>query len=67
MADLHPFALRRILALRQFPVLCDAELGDLALFAENVAEVTLPAGVTGRFVWNGRSTPLHAGKQTVRF
>ena len=31
------------------------------------AEVTLPAGVTGRFVWNGRSTPLHAGKQTVRF
>src|SRR5690242_10646190 len=45
MPDLHPFALRRILALRQFPVLCDAELGELALFAENVAEVTLPAGI----------------------
>lgn len=44
MADVHPFALRRILALRQFPILCDAELGELALFAENVAEVTLPAG-----------------------
>jgi hypothetical protein len=31
------------------------------------AEVTLPVGVTGRFEWNGRSTALHAGKQTVRF
>jgi CRP-like cAMP-binding protein len=44
MPDLHPFALRRILALRQFPILCDAELGELALFAENIAEVTLSAG-----------------------
>lgn len=44
MADVSPFALRRILALRQFPILCDAELGELALFAENVTEVTLPAG-----------------------
>jgi hypothetical protein len=31
------------------------------------AEVTLPAGVTGRFEWYGRSAPLHSGKQTVRF
>lgn len=46
MADIHPFALRRILALRQFPILCDAELGELALFAENVTDVTLPAGAT---------------------
>lgn len=44
MAELHPFALRRILALRQFPILCDAEIADLALIAENVTEVTLPAG-----------------------
>jgi len=44
MADGNPFALRRMLALRQFPVLCNADLGELALLAENVAEVTLPAG-----------------------
>lgn len=44
MADVNPLALRRILALRQFPILRDAELGELALFAENVAEVTLSAG-----------------------
>ena len=31
------------------------------------AEVTLPAGVSGRFEWQGRSAPLHPGKQTVRF
>ncbi len=44
MADVNPFALRRILALRQFPILCDADLGELALFAENVTEAVLPAG-----------------------
>src|SRR5262245_51531367 len=43
MTDLYPFALRRILALRQFPILREAELGELALFAENATEVTLPA------------------------
>jgi len=58
MPDLHPFALRRILALRQFPVLCDAELGELALFAENVAEVTLPAG-TAVATAGSRLTALH--------
>ena len=31
------------------------------------ADVTLPAGVTGRFEWQGRTMPLHAGKQSVRF
>ena len=31
------------------------------------ADVTLPTGVSGRFEWRGRSAPLHAGKQTVRF
>lgn len=58
MPDLHPFALRRILTLRQFPVLCDAELGELALFAENVAEVTLPAG-TAVATAGSQLTALH--------
>ncbi len=58
MADLHPFALRRILALRQFPILCDAELGELALFAENVAEVALPAG-TAVATAGSQLTALH--------
>jgi len=31
------------------------------------AEVTLPAGVSGRFEWHGRTVPLHAGRQSVRF
>jgi CRP-like cAMP-binding protein len=44
LPEIHPFAVRRILALRQFPILRDAELGELASFAENVTEVTLPAG-----------------------
>ena len=29
------------------------------------AEITLPAGKTGEFIWHGRSTPLHAGAQHV--
>lgn len=44
MPDGNPFALRRLLALRRFPILCDADLGELALLAENVSEVKLPAG-----------------------
>jgi CRP-like cAMP-binding protein len=43
MRDVTPASLRRILMLRQFPILCDAELGELAMFAENVTEVVLPA------------------------
>ena len=27
------------------------------------ADVTLPAGLSGSFVWQGKSTPLHAGRQ----
>src|SRR5438477_2258627 len=44
MAKPHPFALRRMLALRQFAALRDADLAELALLAENVTEVRLPAG-----------------------
>jgi CRP-like cAMP-binding protein len=44
MAELHPRVLRRMLALRRFPVLADAELSELALVAENVTESTLAAG-----------------------
>src|SRR5205823_7086189 len=29
------------------------------------AAVTLPAGVTGTFEWNGRRLPLHAGRQEL--
>jgi CRP-like cAMP-binding protein len=43
MRDITPSTLRRILMLRQFPILCDAELGELAMFADNVTEVVLPA------------------------
>jgi CRP-like cAMP-binding protein len=43
MPDITPSALRRILILKQFPILCDTELGELAMFAENVTEVVLPA------------------------
>jgi len=44
MAELSPFELRRMLALRRFPVISEAELAELAMLAENVTEVTLPAG-----------------------
>ncbi len=44
MPELHPFVLRRILALRRFAALADADLAALALVAENVTEVTLPPG-----------------------
>lgn len=43
MPDITPSTLRRILTLKQFPILRDAELGELAMFAENVTEVVLPA------------------------
>jgi CRP-like cAMP-binding protein len=46
MRDVTPSTLRRILMLRQFPILCDAELGELAMFAENVSEVILPPNTT---------------------
>ena len=31
-----------------------------------VAEVSLPEGVTGSYIWSGRSTELHGGRQTLR-
>jgi hypothetical protein len=27
--------------------------------------VTLPAGLTGQFVWKGETTALHAGRQEI--
>ncbi|HZU08570.1 MAG TPA: alpha-L-rhamnosidase C-terminal domain-containing protein, partial [Pseudacidobacterium sp.] len=33
---------------------------------EWTARVELPSGLTGEFVWNGKSHPLHAGKQILR-
>ncbi|MEO8560787.1 MAG: alpha-L-rhamnosidase C-terminal domain-containing protein [bacterium] len=30
-------------------------------------EITLPAGVTGRFEWNGHIVPLRSGRQPVQF
>lgn len=29
-------------------------------------EITLPAGVSGAFVWNGKDFPLHAGMQKIK-
>ena len=48
-------------------------LGDIDVSLTRVGtsgltgEVTLPAGLGGRFDWQGRSTPLRAGRQTIRF
>lgn len=44
MRDMTPFLLRRMLALRQFPMLADAELGELAMLAENLIEATFAPG-----------------------
>lgn len=44
MRDGSPMALRRLLALRQFPVFAAAELGELAIVADNVTETSFPAG-----------------------
>jgi CRP-like cAMP-binding protein len=44
MRDGSPSALRRLLALRQFPAFAAAELGELAVVADNVVETTFPAG-----------------------
>jgi CRP-like cAMP-binding protein len=44
MRDEHPVVLRRLLALRQFPVFAGADLGDLAVVADNLVEATFPAG-----------------------
>ncbi|WP_025414468.1 family 78 glycoside hydrolase catalytic domain [Gemmatirosa kalamazoonensis] len=47
-------------------------LGDVEVRLERVGatgvrgEVTLPAGLSGTFVWRGREAPLHAGRQEIR-
>ncbi|WP_404424082.1 family 78 glycoside hydrolase catalytic domain [Nibricoccus sp. IMCC34717] len=47
-------------------------LGDIVLVlkregASGSAEVTLPRGLAGDFVWAGRTYPLHEGSQTLRW
>jgi len=44
MADFNPLVLRRMLALRRFTIVADAELAELATLAENVIETRLSAG-----------------------
>ena len=44
MSDFNPLVLRRILALRRFAIVADAELAELATLAENVVETRFPAG-----------------------
>jgi CRP-like cAMP-binding protein len=44
MVDETPHVLRRILALRTFDVLGTAELGELAMLAENMTDATFAAG-----------------------
>jgi len=44
MPDVNPKLLRRMLALRQFPMFAATELAELATIAENVVETTFPAG-----------------------
>lgn len=60
----HLGALRRLAATMPHPE------GQVAVsYVRNgsglQATVTLPAGVTGRFVWKGQSTPLHPGDQKL--
>jgi CRP-like cAMP-binding protein len=44
MSDHDPVLLRRLLELRQFPMFAGAELGELAMLAENVREIWYPSG-----------------------
>jgi CRP-like cAMP-binding protein len=44
MSDHDPILLRRLLELRQFPFLAGAELGELAMLAENVIETSYESG-----------------------
>jgi CRP-like cAMP-binding protein len=44
MSDSNPIILRRMLALRQFPMFGGVELSELASLAENVVETPLAAG-----------------------
>ena len=42
--ELEPFVLRRMVALRQFPMFAAAELGELAALAENLGETRFAKG-----------------------
>jgi CRP-like cAMP-binding protein len=44
MSDHDPLLLRRLLELRRFPLLTGAELGELAVLAENAVETVYPSG-----------------------
>ena len=44
MRDTDPVVLRRMLALRHFPLLGGVQLDELATLAENVVELVLPSG-----------------------
>ena len=44
MSDFNPRILRRILELRQFPLLATGDLDELASLADNLVERTFPAG-----------------------
>jgi CRP-like cAMP-binding protein len=44
MPEFNPMLLRRMLALRQFPMFATAELAELAMIAVNVVETTFRAG-----------------------
>jgi alpha-L-rhamnosidase len=32
-----------------------------------LAEIELPAGLNGEFIWKGKSYPINAGKQELKF
>jgi CRP-like cAMP-binding protein len=44
MSEHDPILLRRLLELRRFPLFATAELGELAMLAENVVETTYESG-----------------------
>jgi CRP-like cAMP-binding protein len=46
MRDHEPFLMRRMLALRQFPLFASADLAELAMVAENVSERAFERGDT---------------------
>ena len=61
----HPGALREIDASMPHPAgTIDVKLKRIGKDGIR-ADVTLPAGVTGRFIWQGRAVALPAGKKTV--
>ncbi|MGH9582836.1 MAG: alpha-L-rhamnosidase C-terminal domain-containing protein [Bryobacteraceae bacterium] len=41
--------------------------GEITVDLTNTADVTLPEGVTGEFVWKGQEKPLHEGRNRLVF